>query len=1516
MKRFLLIAGLLLLGIVVRAQSVSYTCRYWFDHEQGQMVTATANGNILQMELEADLLLEGIHNVFIQVRDTLGMWCAAQSYMFYKVPEPASINPVNPADVVYHCWFDNDIEHEQIGALQTGAFLLDADALESGLHTLFVAMEGDGLTSTQSYMFYKAPELVNPVTPANLAYHCWFDEDIEHEQTGQLQTGVFLLDADALESGLHTLFVALEGDGLTSTQSYLLYKAPEPVTPVDPENVVYHCWFDNDIEHEQTGALQTGAFLLDVDALESGLHTLFVALEGNGLTSTQIYMFYKAPLPEKEHIARWEYWLNDDINHRHTTNLSPYLDSLSIISLLPVETWPVRSSCFHFHPNGEEPYLNAKNMITFRFWNTQRHFIDKSELFVDENVVEPIVADTLERNATTVISAPRDNQIHWFKVVANRGDYLSFRADKACTMQLFAPSGEEVYAASGPESIQEIGFNAWENGTYYLAVHDVTGSGETVSVTYNWVYRYVIASYDVHLVGNGGCSTITFQGNGFNSLLDAYLVNYQNDTIRQLDIGHESNTTTTISFNFYEVNLGTYDAVFEFFEETIRINGALEVQEPVDILLTTTVSYPSQFLINTPCTYTYTITNNGNMSAYAVPLFVYIATPTLDGISHLEIDGLDLPSFMDYFDLDSLSSSEKEDLLLLSNEEGEDHCFFMFPTIDANTGDSIYIRSNYFFMNLAPFETKTIILRITADTPIEVQVTIPEAVIPPLTFLSNRGIQDVYCCSKEWITCKLGVLCSIVDLIDLVVGIIPGVPYKVAVSFASCVCDIISLMNTQLTQLLCENESPTGFFDMLNKMNYNSMIGAAASCFKKKLLKGLGLPLDIWKILQLVNKLKNAFMVGFSDAAYSCSQQMMEPAACIGNPPKGGEATPVNSLDPNDIYGYLSESGSHHMRQEIQNVQYEIEFENDTTLANAAAHTIIVRDTLDATKFDLNSLAARSVTIGDKRLDLNGEQTFARTLDMRPELYVIAQINQDYDPTTGIIQWTIQSLDPMTMEPTNDPNQGVLPVNYNGNGVGFIDYSVNLKQAFADGIAISNRAGIIFDQNDVILTPTWTNIIDAVKPTSHIENAVVEADSLHFNFVSSDNRSGVWYHALYYRNNSTEQEWQVRKPQIFGNTYMLPLDSLQTTEYLVMAVDSAGNREEKEMVAEVIVEANVHGFPFFVSGYGESEGGWKLIASPVAGSIEATTVANIFSATDYDLYYYDQGEVSEWRNYKSEPFELENGQGYLYATKEGQTLVFRGTHNVADTYEVTLAYTEDNPNPSKRGWNLIGNPFTVPAYVDRSYYTMNEDGSAIEPNAASSATAIPACNGVMVKAEAPNETVIFSKATRWNAPNQSGLQITVTQVDKNDSSAGSTIVDKAIISFNPGDQLGKFDFNSNAVVYLPQGGKDYAIVSVGGDAARHVSTTEIPVNFKATENGQYTISVNPEGVEMSYLHLIDNLTGADIDLLGEFPLSKEDQGDSTPQPVTYTFTAKPTDQASRFRLVFSFYGDTGIDVKE
>ncbi len=333
-----------------------------------------------------------------------------------------------------------------------------------------------------------------------------------------------------------------------------------------------------------------------------------------------------------------------------------------------------------------------------------------------------------------------------------------------------------------------------------------------------------------------------------------------------------------------------------------------------------------------------------------------------------------------------------------------------------------------------------------------------------------------------------------------------------------------------------------------------------------------------------------------------------------------------------------------------------------------------------------------------------------------------------------------------------------------------------------------------------------------------------------------------------------------------------------------------------------------------VPGYGEStDAGWRLIASPVMGSMRAMEVGNLVPSDLYSIYYdlyrFDQSEELEWRNYKANPFvfTIENGKGYLYATKEEQTLIFAGPYNEAETQEVPLACTDDNPSTAMRGWNLVGNPFPVEAYANRSYYTMNADGTAIEPNAVSSATAIPACTGVMVKADGANETVTFSRASQQSAPSQGSIQIAVAQAN----TRGNAVEDKAIVSFNDGDQLGKFVFGEGrATLSIPQGGREYAVATLCRDVARNVSTSEMPVNFKAAKNGTYTLTVNVENMDLDYLHLIDNLTGADVDLLAtkvpelvEGPTQYD--GVSTGSTTCYTFTAKTTDYASRFRLVFS-----------
>ena len=73
---------------------------------------------------------------------------------------------------------------------------------------------------------------------------------------------------------------------------------------------------------------------------------------------------------------------------------------------------------------------------------------------------------------------------------------------------------------------------------------------------------------------------------------------------------------------------------------------------------------------------------------------------------------------------------------------------------------------------------------------------------------------------------------------------------------------------------------------------------------------------------------------------------------------------------------------------------------------------------------------------------------------------------------------------------------------------------------------------------------------------------------------------------------------------------------------------------------------------------------------------------------------------------------------------------------------VELIFDESSPNA---GWNLVGNPFPVSAFIDRPYYVMNEDGSGISSTEVLPSIAIPPCTGVFVKAETASETVTFSK---------------------------------------------------------------------------------------------------------------------------------------------------------------------------
>lgn len=337
-------------------------------------------------------------------------------------------------------------------------------------------------------------------------------------------------------------------------------------------------------------------------------------------------------------------------------------------------------------------------------------------------------------------------------------------------------------------------------------------------------------------------------------------------------------------------------------------------------------------------------------------------------------------------------------------------------------------------------------------------------------------------------------------------------------------------------------------------------------------------------------------------------------------------------------------------------------------------------------------------------------------------------------------------------------------------------------------------------------------------------------------------------------------------------------------QFQVQGIDCGGNGGNTEWSEIGTFTTEYPGYELSILGYGEEfedpDGGYYLIASPVtvnpANANDLYTHQSMIEG-DFDLYYFDQArENLEWINYKESEgnfnpgFNLEPGKGYLYAHNTSMEFIFTGTP-YSGSGVIPLEYTANKP---LSGWNLLGNPYDYNVSVNKAFYVMNEEGTEII--AAPENTPIKPMQGFFVKATEEGQTVTFSK---WVAP-----FVPLDKLVMNLSNNHGATIDRAIVRFDEGRQLPKFQLNKNHTkVFIPQEGEDYAIVNA-------TEMGEMPVNFKAEKNGNYTLSFSNENVEFGYLHLIDNLTGNDIDLLAK---------------PTYSFEAKTYDYTSRFKLVFA-----------
>lgn len=277
----------------------------------------------------------------------------------------------------------------------------------------------------------------------------------------------------------------------------------------------------------------------------------------------------------------------------------------------------------------------------------------------------------------------------------------------------------------------------------------------------------------------------------------------------------------------------------------------------------------------------------------------------------------------------------------------------------------------------------------------------------------------------------------------------------------------------------------------------------------------------------------------------------------------------VFSMDPNDKIGSLG-VGAERYNSGKEPLRYSIYFENIAT-ATAPAQDVVITDQLDISKLDLDTFSLGPISFGVNNLVVPplGLSEFTKDVDLRPTNNLIVRINAKLDKTTGLLTWRFTSLDPATMQPTEDPRAGFLPPNVIGNeGEGQVLFTVRPKENLTTGTAIRNKARIIFDTNEPIDTPEWLNTIDNSKPMSQVLAlpATQSSNSFTVKWSGTDTGSGIQSYTVYVSKNGGD--FNVWRQDITETSAIYNGSSDSSYAFYSVARDGTGNQEDAPTTAD------------------------------------------------------------------------------------------------------------------------------------------------------------------------------------------------------------------------------------------------------------------------------------------------------------------------------------------------------------
>ena len=745
-----------------------------------------------------------------------------------------------------------------------------------------------------------------------------------------------------------------------------------------------------------------------------------------------------------------------------------------------------------------------------------------------------------------------------------------------------------------------------------------------------------LLTYGPKKAANYGKCTITFYGNGFdeNTMISLKKQGETDIIADTISISNASKCSAT--FNFHKKKIGKWDIIVNTGNANITIKDGFELEQVIEPEIELEIigtPNPGNGRTNS---YIVKYSNKGNVNAYCQPIIVEIITNK--GFS------VEVKERWNYFYTDGVYTDKYATI------DGELH---RLDTLHILSGEGKYTTFVTPLIPVIPPYGKgylTFDVVFSKDggilnEPIEIKAS----ALSPLVFIDPESSGTKFGMAGEPPTfdaCLALIGKLLWEAAKVPLSIIPG---------SGCIIQVGETIYSGHT-----NNESTGM-----------QVASAAGEMGKILVEcGASLLPGGFAVKTAVNIFK----------AICTANDMVEYALmmrdCIKSFAFFGQL--IGSCDPNDKIGPVSESGSTWI-SDRKDFTYVINFENSPE-ATAPAQEVWITDTLDLNVFNINSFEAGIMKIGDRIIDFVPFETqnYTWSIDMNPEMNLITEINLTLDKSKGIATWYFKSIDPATGELPTDALRGFLPPNDDeGSGQGFVMFTIKLKEGLPDDVTIANRASIVFDFNDPILTPEWVNKKDIVPPTSAVLKPANITGEIELQWQGEDNPngSGIYCYDIYMKKDNGAYEPILLKTQATSTTFTIE-DGVKYSFYSI-ATDNAGNREPDKIKPDISIPFD--NLPFDTYAVTKWNNTFMLNLKKLA--------EDGYDVTTCKWYKYSQ-IIGEGFSYSAGPKnsdKLEAGVVYYFQiiTKNGDELF--STNKVLDVPKTALRVY---PNPVPQGCSL------------------------------------------------------------------------------------------------------------------------------------------------------------------------------------------------------------------------------------